>query len=189
MREVEVGDIVILDDKQTIKDQIKTGGSVAGKRAKVIKIEKITTDVCSWTLYALDYDNLYLVVQQVDDIQELCLYSRVDEFPMGDRSDVLHVAPWIFENPEEGVDNLDNLCYTTCISAPDGSDFHQKMDGTLWGEDQDGLLAGVIEWRTDADIENPDLMLTEVGDGDHGGLIILYQGCEIAENDIEVMKG
>lgn len=195
MRKLREGDRLILTDKQTLRVLMEEGQSVSGGlRTTVIEANHIHTEISTWSFYKLEHSDLVLVVQDAGGEQEFCIYFPIDGIVPGNRADLFdNGGDWIFNPPEPDSDYEDlTFAHEIPFTTPDGVDaFYTQEIETVWGEDSDGYLAGVTEWRTEADCENPYVICTEIGGSDNpeGGLIEVWQGCEIDNSRVELMEG
>jgi len=187
MRKLNVGDILIIKDEQTLRDQMENNLTLSGLTTEVIESNTIRTDISNWSIYKLEHGDLVLVDQETDGFHEYCLYFPIDGFQPGNREDLRESkSDWMFEEDENAT--LNELEYAKSIDSESAS-YHRKMN-TVWGEDSEDYFAGVTEWETEASIENPHIICTEIGDMDNelGGYIEIYQGCRVDESELELME-
>jgi len=177
MRVLKPNDRLILKDKQTLSQQLSEGQNLTGCNVKVVEANNIKTEFSTWYINKLDND-MVLIIQDADGVQELGLYFAIENFIAGDRADMKEWdTDWMFQDDD----------YATSIESDDG-DFQIKF--SVWGIDTEAYLSGVTEWAVDASfgVENPELLATEIGNGDRGGLVEMFQGCRVNECEIELME-
>jgi len=210
-KKIPIGSTITLTDGQSIKDSMERGEGVVGRDYTVDSVWNIFHDerLAEWLLYKLSADDqdIWLVVRIVDRTVDLLVCFEPDEFEPGNRKDAIDQdQAWIFEEPDD-IDNFkyDDLKFTPEIIweiTTDGEDidavFKMKRTGVMYCSctyrpESSGLgrmMAAVIEYRTKAEFENPELMLFELGgeNSSDGGLITLLIGCSINMSEIEVLE-
>lgn len=175
MNQLKVGDIVILKDFQSLKE------NAYGLTCKVksVQIFNELNKLSNWGIYELDcvVNDLFLVYQQVNDITEVGVYFSADGC-VGNRIDALNNGfEILFQEP-----NINSI-YANTINHPDGV-FKKKFELTCKTNNE---FAIVCEWEADS-IDNNQLMVTEVGQGKDGGLITFLRGCHISEHELEILR-
>jgi len=214
-RSVKPDSTITLTDEQSIVDSIERGEGVSGRDYIVESIWKIQHDelLAEWLLFNLgdDEQNIYLVLKIVDQHIDIYVYYEPDEFPPGNRRDVVERGDeWIFEEPAD----FDNFKYDELglmreiimnVEIKKDDDirnedvaYRMKGQGVMYGNcthdpAQAGIgriMATVVEYSTDDSYDNPEMMILELGGehSDEGGLISLMLGCGINLSDVDVLK-
>jgi len=216
--EVAVGDFVCLSDEQTIKDLMEAGvaGATEGLQLEVERIRKIReqTNICEWIIADLkgqpeSSPQLHLLVKIVGEEQDVRIYWAPDDFevPMS-RGDLLNAdMRWLFKEPENKFDFKPcDLEFTEFVEqdSDNGPVEYDTKCGELHGEYREypkpsGLSmpqpATVVELHTMSEVEDPELLILEVGGLDEygetlsvGGVVSFYQGSNINLTDITLVK-
>ena len=180
---IERGTVIALSDEETLLDAMNDGNVVESVSFIVDRVREFNHDTgVSWKLVDLQDCELVLVHKSVDDINlELCLsewkvYYKV--FEPDSRQNLVEDNFWLFNESEE--EDVDDLEFADEFVDDEGKVFSNKF-GTLAGE-YDGLMFLVTEWsEQDYSISNPEVLCIELGD-----YLMLLQGCNLADNDIEV---
>ncbi|MDO8571162.1 MAG: hypothetical protein Q7R79_00595 [bacterium] len=164
-------------------------------------------------------ETLLLVVKMARQTFDVRMYFQVQELPTGNRLELARDqgCDWLFLPPVDSVDlqdrrNLQDFPpnqwrYTGDIQAPitDKSGtrtvtFLKKDPGELGGEcsfdppDQglEGkqLFGTAVEYRTEEQTLNPELLILEIGlpESEEGGLIKIYLGAPVRLSEIEVLR-
>lgn len=217
-RDIKPGSTITLSDEQSINESISQGLGVNGLDFVVDSILVIRQGegLAEWYFYNLGEEDqeVYLVAKLVGQHLDLGVYFEPDEFPPGNRRDLVDRGDtWIFDEPE----NLDDFTYdelkycnelimsldlnnTGSDDEDDLVDVHFKMKGqsVQYGSckhvpDQSGIgriMASIVEYSTDRAYENPNTILIELGGekSDDGGLISLLSGCPINLSEVDVLK-
>lgn len=210
-KNIPIGSTITLTDEQSIRDSMERGEGVAGRDYIVESVWNIFHDerLAEWRLYKLadDEQDIWLVVRIVDQTVDLLVCFEPDEFKPGNRKDAIEMdQAWIFDEPDD-IDNFkfDELNFSReiiweALVKEEETDvvFSLKRTGVMYGSctytpDSSGLgrmMAAVAEYRTDAEFENPDLFLFELGgeNSTEGGLITMLIGCSINFSEIEVLE-
>ncbi len=173
--------------------------------------------MATWKLYRLNdsEQELWLMAKMVDGATDLRVYYALpdDSFHPGNRRDLIERGDtWLFQQPADPQHfTYDALEYTYAITGPseDGKPpvtFALKEQGVLNGAmtaepPEPGIVNPIFvtlaEYQApDGATDNPELLLLEIGgvdidgngDNPYGGLITLWQGAAMDENEIEVLK-
>jgi len=214
-REIIPGSTITLTDEQSIADSIEQGKGVNAQDYIVESILTIRQDngLAEWLLFNLGDDDqeMYLTAKIVDQHVDLLVYFEPDEFPPGNRADIINRDDmWLFEEPDDVNDfSFDELEFTKEITwinetTDNGNTIEKEILFKIKGQGiqygicthqpfKTGLnrvMASVIEYSTDIDYENPDIMVLELGGekGDEGGLISMLIGCRINLTEVDVLK-
>ena len=217
-RDIKPGSTITLSDEQSINESISQNLGVKGLDFVVESVLKIRHDegLAEWYFYNLgdEHQEVYLVAKLVGEHVDLGVYFEPDEFPPGNRKDlVMRGDTWIFEEPEDIEDFLfDELKYnhelimsldvnnTGSQNEEDLVDvyFSMKHQGVQYGSsfhvpDHSGIgriIASVAEYSTDSAYENPAVMLLEIGGekSEDGGLVSMLSGCSINLSEVDVLK-
>ena len=214
-REIRPGSTITLSDQQAIADSIEQGEGVRGRDYLVNTVWRIRQDesLVEWLLFKLDDDEqeIYIVVKIVDRDLNLFVYFEPNEFQPGNRRDTIERGDtWLFEEPDDVDDfRFDDLKFVReivwTIEIEDNGgvqdkdvSYRMKGQGVLYGTcthdpaqaDLERMMAAIIEYSSESDYENPELMLLELGGerGEDGGLISLMIGCSINKSEVDVLK-
>lgn len=133
----------------------------------------------------------YLVLDTCDKQSEMGLYYPINEFPQANnRQDILNKdIDWLFKKPF----NCDT-CDLEFVDDISPGTIYSKKFPTIYGE-LDRIFCSVTEYATkEADIDEPDLLLMEIGGMDSegnfldcGGALHLWQGHKLNNNDIKIL--
>lgn len=156
-------------------------------------------------------DDLRLVIKIVDQTVDRRIHFIDDEFDPRTRSEVLNDGEsWLFddddiEDMEEGEILKSELAYVDEIQQDvednDGNTqtymFEQKDYGSLHGSStihppESGMpeeeFTMITEYTCVDEIDNPELMVVELGDDDeNGGVITLMPGTTLNETEVDVL--
>lgn len=199
-REVGVGDQITVSDTQAIEDSMKQGAGVNGLEYTVDSIKSISVadgagEYLIFNLQEGGDQELFLMAKIVDKEIDLRLFFEIVDFESGDRQDMLETdRHWLFEEPEN-INEFDflDLEYSNEVESPDEVVYSKKM--TLNGDAtidplEDGMAeeyaVTVTEYSTTEEAANTELLILEEGGDTRGGLIKLYAGTDIGENDVDV---
>lgn len=211
LRSVKVGDFICLTDEQTIKDLMKrkTPNAEAGLRMEITRIRRVTEQnmLCRWVicdLTAPGESDLFLLVKIVADATDLRIYFRPDDMPIATRGDLLKQdRRWLFQPPAD-VNNYTpaDLKYTMTIeqNTEEGPATFDLKVGEFFGECVETpkpsgisqpVFATVAEYITPAKVQNPEVLIFELGGINdagkrisEGGVITFLQGGPVQCNDI-----
>ncbi len=163
----KLNDIVQLKDEQTISylmeqghENISHGADFTIKRKRKIDSEDGNAE---WIIFDIEFADFlwYLVVKSNKSHFDLYIYYVPDGFEDGDRNDIIDKADWLMEVWEDGVE-LKDLPFASEIQQEEDVIF--KTNGPGYGtcvEDNEKSFATVVEYKTDADEENPLMMAVE----------------------------
>ena len=204
---IKVGDIIQLTDKQTIEYLIKEGikNIENGADFKVVRIKDIAEqkNLIKWKILYIELNNFqwYLIIKEIGGDVQVKIYYQPDDFKNGNRQDIVDSNfRYFFKEPSD-VNNfkVEDLEFTDIIKEDNGTEF--KADAIFYGtaiEDGEETFATVIEYRTDRDVENPELLILEFNninkdeekvDVDFTNSFITYlQGCLANVEEISVLK-
>lgn len=165
---MKVDDKVVLKDAQTLRSQMGAGEKPVGQTVTIESLFVVDCEFSTYELATLD-NGLVLVIQRVNREKEICLYFS--EVNPGSRDEL----SWLF-NGEDYVDEI-----------VDDNEITYKKKFTMWGKGN-GQLVGVTEYSTTDKCDNPELLVIETGDGDEGGFVEFFQGCQINSSEMELME-
>lgn len=180
-KQLKIGDIIGLQDKQAIEDQMKEGKELGETDYEVrcIKTFKVDGELGRLAEYLLielvqGEETIFLSVKIVDDHIYLRVFFEVEEFEQGNRVDMLeNDCEWIFEEPEDTEDfNFTDLEYAKSIVQKvdeEEVEFTLLPQGELSGEctsnpKESGIgdvFMTLAEYSTDVDCGNPYLLIIE----------------------------
>ena len=193
----KVGDIIILKDAQTLKEQMDTGEFTDGVECMVSNVQHfLNSSGIKWTVIEFSEVELVLIIKRVfgnddksdiDDNVDYKIYYRPDGAVLGNRADWAKAGMLdvLFESQDVP---LVELLYVETITNDDGIVFKQKC-GSLIAESDDEEFCLITEWVTEDKCDNPELIVLEIGgvDSDEGGYIMFLQGVSISINDLELL--
>ncbi len=217
---VRPGDILTLKDEQTLELLMKENrpGFTRGLDLTVKVVRRIAEQrgLMRWILYEMEKVRLegedqtwYVLVKVVDDAFDLRVLFVPPDFRPGSRSDLVDGgARWVFKPPADESDfRLEELEFVDEIeqALDDGRAvlYKKKPQGILFGELTEepapsGItgpqFVSVLEYRADADGDNPELLLLEIGGAGPGaggpaaGYVLLLQGANVGTQDLELMR-
>jgi len=205
---LKVDDIVRLSDKQAIEYSMKQGWGPDGV-AYTVKNMKELDDLDSGVkvIYAeiedQNEDVLYLFTKLVSGTDSDVRIYWMPNGPTGTRKDLIDSETvFMFQQPENEEDfDVRDLAYTTQIPYYDNDnneiiyklkgmgEQHYKCQETPAISDDD-LIATLVEYITDEETDNPEMLLLEIGttESEYGGVIELLLGASVDYNDIELLK-
>jgi hypothetical protein len=216
--EFRPGDIVCLSDRQTVEDLLEAGvpNAVNGLSLEVERVRHIlqAEGLCDWHLADLSggpqgQPKLFLLAKCVENDRDLRIYWIPDDFRHPQtRGDLIDAGIlWLFEEPADTSNFRPcDLRFTEwiCRDTEDGQAEYAVKGGPLHGECFEfprppGVLqpqlATVVEYRTETDTDNPEILVLEIGglDGSgnlvsEGGIVTFFQGANIGGNDISFIK-
>ena len=214
-RKIKRGDIITLCDEQTIKQLMEDGvqGAMNGMDLEVKNVRRVDfEDVAQF--YFCDLGGqpegqppLVLMVKVVDDEIDRRIYWAPDYFQPGSRGDLVNNdCLWLFQEPTS-KDNFipAELKFTTQIFQNvegQGEVCYQAKGSEIHGEHHEVSPGGskpqpatIVEWLAEAEVENPELIILEVGGLDEygerldeGGYVIFLQGAAVGGADIKLLS-
>lgn len=186
---IRQGDSIVLSDRQAIEESLRRDQGADGMTYLVKSTTHVRelSSLCQWIFLELDDDqqDVRLLVKIVDQEIDLLVIFPVDGFEPGNREDMIDREEfWLFQEPEDTEDfDLTTLEYTKGIdwdapcddSIGDGiisTTYAQKAQGELHGQvfcypEESGIgdqIATIIEYTTDDEVDNPELLIIEVGE-------------------------
>jgi len=200
----KVGDSIQLSDVQTIEQCMIEDRSTDGiyYPIKTIHSIKQMDGLCSWLLFELgdNEDKLTIMVKSVDNETDIRVYYALPGIEPGCRSDMINDGfDWIFDRDcQEGCENQLNFTNDIVNTIEDDNGdveqitFLQKRQGELFGKAQvtgfdQQLLVTVVEYSTDYDCENPEMLIYEIGEPDSDGMIYMMEGCNIHPTEVSLI--
>jgi hypothetical protein len=201
-KHLSIGDQISLNDKQSIEDSLDQDESIDGLELTIVGINVINLqDMVEYRVFHLtspkSTQDLFLILKIVDDAMDIRLYFELDQIEPGTRVDMIeNEMHWLFNEPLE-PDNFEllDLTYSDMIESPSGEEYDKKLEmhGDIMREPaQSGVenpnLLTLVEYFTEAEVDNDYILFLEEGDSDAGGLITAYAGYNISVNDIEVFR-
>ena len=199
------GATIILTDPQSLEDSRKRG---LGSNGIHFTVERsvVATDrenIGKWIFYWINdqVQPLLLMAKVCDGATDWWLYYRNMDFATARREEVVARGDkWLFEPPaDENHIVPSELNYTAEIDyqingkeipyvrKPQGERQASAVEGS--GHDAGNLLATIVEYSSADEVENPELLVLELGStGAASGEITLYSGCTISTSDIHIMQ-
>lgn len=196
---LEVGQTVYLSDKQGVENALsKKEGTESQYVIKSIRDIQSRENGIQWLFFELESEeNIWLLVKIVGDEFDLRVYFEPKDFAKGDRSDMIeNECFWLFEEPENTEDFAFNELEFTKNFQLEESEYQMKPFGMLTGIVQDtpsnalnGSLVCITEYRTEDEVDNPEIMFIEIGGetSDTGGFIYVLVGTPITAEEIEII--
>ena len=221
MEGVSASALVKIKDLQANEDAMDAGNGLYLEDREVAYVKRYTRDEqdidAEWLFFYLPgAQELALMVRIVDNASDIYILYRTFEqeedefFPLFEnwnKQDLIDDGNCgYFCAPEDSEDfvaaklewaqEFTEVCVDRQGEAIDAA-FTQAVEGTQYVEESsfgEPLLCGITEFTTDANIDNPHMVILESGlDYDEetgegkaeGGLVEMYQGCEVKPFDIE----
>lgn len=212
IRSLSTDDFVVLTDEQTISALIEDSdpNSMHGRAYRIVSIQSFShrsVKELSFRLFRLEtavlseWPDLFLGVFGENDATELKILFHIEDWESGDRDDLSDdQLRFLFESPQEPRSdmeyretlNLDLAELEGCEAA-----FQCVLPETTYLEEisDDSYESGVIRYRSEMSISNPELIVVESGLldeesrlRDQGGFIELFMGAVLLENDIQILN-
>ncbi len=222
----KIGDLIQLSDEQTISflmdngcENLDHGADFEVTRKRIITAQNSSS---SWLLIDISLKDFlwYVIVKSTGAEVDVKVCYMPDNFTEGNRQDLLNNdLHWIFEQPDDKDDfDLAELPFSSTIEEDEGAVVF-STEGSEYGECREGgdrSFATVVEYVTQSDIENPEMIIfefnnveewsnTEESEEDYDGdveveetngvdidqessFIVLLQGCMVNLNDIKLLK-
>jgi hypothetical protein len=213
-RSLKAGSIVMLKDEQTMAMVMEATGTLKPAECVVDEVMRVVVNEGVGEFLFCHMENpiapgengtdLWLTILFVDGKHDHRLYFEpADRFEPGTREEILNRGDnFIFLEPETDNFEPSDLEFSERVFYG-GRDYDGEGDPTLFGEatispQPQGLpslmFTAIRElWCRDAD--NPRMMIIEIdgvtpdGEGIDGGLIRLWLGRPLGDNDFEVIPG
>lgn len=197
-----------ISDGQAIEESLNKENDADGVEYLVKSTKTFKSGPIEWLFIQLEKkgdEQLYVMVKMVNDDFEIRVYFEDPSFKQGNRHDMLdNEMFWLFQEPknmEEFNENprayMNKLNYTMTLGRTEnGKDlaFILKDQGEIYCKHK-GSLVTIVEYKTDQECDNPELILLEEGDSGSdrtkkddgsGGYITLLVGATINPEEIEV---
>ena len=212
-QDVEPGDLLTLKNEQTIELLMESGRDhfASGVDLRVRTVHDLVerNQLLSWHWYELESfhaggreHNWSVFVKRVDQDFDLRITFEPPDFPMGDREQqIAWENYWLFNEPAnpdhfnpgdlEFVDELPQEIHgkvTVYKKKPQGSLYAEMRTVPKPRGVKQPELVQVVEYLTEQDHPNPELILLEIGDHPRGGFIRLFQGTNVQANDLELTR-
>lgn len=187
-RNINPGDSVVLTDEQAIQESLRRDQGADGLTYLVQSVIKISelNGLCEWRLLKLDDEeqDVRLLIKIVDDEVDLRVVFGADGFESGNRQDMIDAEElWLFNEPED-PDNFDlielqfanEVLWNVPVGGPTGDGMveatYRKKVRDFYGRvftdpPESGVgdqIATIVEYVTDADCDNPELLILETGE-------------------------
>lgn len=201
------GSTVLLSDKQSLIDSRDRGFGLKPLTFSVKRVMLLTENenMAKWIFVDISDDKqpLCLMAKYVNEEVDFRVYYLSEDFKATTRQGAIDRGDlWLFQKPSNEHDFKPiELRYTMDIKqtlkSKEELNYSQKaqkeMSGS-WTENppRDGMsnmLATIVEYCTDVECENPEMMILEVGSkfNVNGGEVALYLGTRINESEIQVL--
>ncbi len=208
---VKAKSIITVSDAQGIQDSMKRGKGVRGIDYTVSSVSRMDQldGLSTHLFFTLDdpEQSVNLLVKIVDNAVDLYLYFPVPGLDPGSRTDFLDRGmQWLFQEPADPNNfTPEELRYTMSLrqTIQNGNSqteviYNLKGQGELQckyretpprsGMSQD-LLATVVEYRADQQVENPEFLIMEVGEQrSNRSYVQFYLGCPIKFSEVDVLS-
>lgn len=150
----------------------------------IIRLRSLTDEIC------------YLILNENDTDKEVNLYFDIGDFKQGcNRQDALNANEyWLFNKPPSDDFIPSDLIFTDIMNVGDVS--YEKKFPTIFGELSGGDdidFCSITEYKSENDIEHPDVIIFEIGgldsEAEHidaGGSIQVVHGYQISESDLDI---
>ena len=184
---INPGDVVILTDEESLKEDIK------GLKLLITNVIVIVEQAqsCSWQLIETDSDRVLVIKSSLHtDAYDVKVMWESQDMPKGNKIDWVNLGfNWLFLAPQDEEFTGKDLVYTEEIFQ-NNDKFTQKSPtwyGTQSGEESDTFFA-VHELASDS-ADYGELIIFESGaDNTDGGYITFLQGKNIPVHEIEVLS-
>lgn len=193
--DLTIGSTVTLSDKSTIDESVKRGEGVKPVDFIVKSIIEIreNNNLAQWLFVELDGpEELKLIARCVDNEIDYRIMFEVEDIGICNRADMINNRnEWMFQEPDNPNNfDYDELNYTKEINltSSDQNITYIQKGGELYGKEmKSNLFAAVIEYVASEGCSDPELLITEIGNDDEGGLITMYMGSFINRSEIEIL--
>lgn len=182
MIKFEVGKSVFLSDIQTLAVYTNdTGKAIDNICNKIVDIERFKDyKETVVELVKLEDYGLYIISRVFDGYQDIYLGFCPEGFEFGDRYDVIDSGfHFIFEYNESVYDAI----YAKNIESNNG-EFNLQSTQTVY---QDKEMCVFSEWLCENQIDNPYLLVFEMGSKADSSLIKMFECVLLKENELEVV--
>lgn len=204
------GDTVTLNDAQLMEQFMEKLDDVTkGADFEVERVQRVkeNSGICEWVIiqiYSREIDARYWLVALIMDAEILLrVYYQWDDFLAGTRDDHLEEDRfWMFDSPADPKHFITKdlgLAKGFIIDLADrkGVEFKERGDGAFVcslselprPSGAEEMFVTIKEYRTEADIDNPLVMMIEIGtlDNPESTLLTFMNGCDISSADVEVL--
>lgn len=197
-KNIEEDSVITLSDEQALTQSLSSGEGVEGINyyVKNIMTLSLNKDII-WKFFIIrdevDEQELWLLAKIVDEDVEVKTYFEVPEFESGTRKDLIeNDYCWLFQEPDNHNDfKYDHLKFSKdiIITSETGTEiaYKQKSQGELFGRFENTVF-GIIEYKTEAETDNKELLLLEIGDGEDGGFVRMLLGNNLNLAEIDVLN-
>ncbi len=211
--QIKIGDVVTLTDEQTLELLMKEErmAYTSGLRLTVKGIRDIHEQYGAMKWLLCEFEPVrfrggdqvwYLLIKKVDDLFDLRILFIPSQFTPGTRQQLLDEGlQWLFQPPaNEHNFHVNDLLFTEEIeqTLDQGGTIVYKLkpqgalQATMTEKPSSGpssLSVSILEYRTDAAVENPELLLLEIegpGAASEGGFVLMFQGTNVGINDLDL---
>lgn len=199
------GSFITLTDKQSLEDSQKAGNGLNGMKYTVerVSMAKDKSGFGQWVFLTLDEPKqpLLLMVKAVDNEIDYRIYYASEDFKRASRDAVIARGDkWLFEPPAtENNFEPGDLKYAaeiefaigdtkTTYGRNDQGERHATLRENPPRSGMTNLLATIVEYSTDDQADNPNLLITEIGGATRKtGEVTLYLGCPIRTSEINII--
>jgi hypothetical protein len=208
--DVKPGDVVQMKDEQALEDSLRRGDGLNPIDYVVGEIREMPemNGLATWTMFRLDdsgEQTLWLLLKIVDDAMDVRAYYTPDEdYTPTQRMDLINQGvTFLFDTTDPSIPVCDamfapRVAYTEYSEDGSSSEIvYARKNSTLTAEMEidpppegvpQPVMTLVTEYLAEEECQNPELLILEVGDDEQGGMVYLYLGATLGENDFDVMK-
>jgi hypothetical protein len=184
---VNPGDVIVLTDEESLKEDIK------GLKLLITSVIAVVEqgESCTWQLIETDSDRVLVIKSSLHtDAYDVKIMWESQDMPKGNKIDWVNMGfNWLFLAPQDEEFTGKDLVYTEEIFQNEDK-FNQKSPtwyGSYEPDDGDSVFYAVHELASDS-AEYGELIIFEGGaDNTDGGYITFLQGKNIPVHDIEVL--
>lgn len=197
-KNIEEDSVITLKDEQALEQSLSSGEGVEGIDYYVSKVLTLSLNQdIIWKFFilrdSLNEQELWLLAKIVEKDVEVKIYFEVPEFESGSRKDLIdNDYHWLFKEPQDTNNfKYDDLKYSKdiIITSNKGEEvvYKQKKQGELFGKFEDSVF-GIVEYDTEQEIENKEILILEIGDGEEGGFVRMLLGNNLNLAEIDVLN-
>lgn len=185
---INPGDVIILTDEESLREDIK------GLKLLITNVIAVVEQVesCTWQLIETDSDRVLVIKSSLHtDAYDVKVMWESQDMPKGNKIDWVNLGfNWLFLPPQDEEFTGKDLVYTEEIFQNDDK-FTQKSPtwyGSFEPDNGDNVFYAIHELASDS-ADYDELIIFEGGaDNTDGGYITFLQGKNIPVHEIEVLS-